>query len=316
MMDGILVVRRLNILAVRRFGQALLGSMLLLVCGAAQAEQQFESPEAAVEALIDAAKNNDKSQLLEILGPDGQDVVSSGDDVADRNARDRFLESYAEKSSFEAEGDDYTVLLLGADDWPFPIPIVKNEGKWEFDTEAGLEEILVRRIGRNELSAIESARAYVTAQQDYAALEVDGKSPPAYALRIVSNPGEKDGLYWPTEDGDSPSPLTEIIAEITDEGYELGDKPIPYHGYYFRILNGQGEGAKDGARDYVVDGRMTGGFALVVHPAEYGNSGIMTFIVNQDGVVFEKDFGPETEETVVEFDIFSPDETWTQAETP
>ena len=301
---------------VRHFGQALLGVTLLLACTAAHAEQQFESPEDAVEALIGAAQESDKSKLLEILGPYGKDVISSGDEVADRNARDRFLESYEEKYGFESEGEDSAVLVLGEDDWPFPIPIVKAEGKWQFDTEAGLEEILIRRVGRNELSAIESALAYVKAQQDYAALNVDGTSPSAYALRIVSSSGQKDGLYWPTETGESPSPLTEIFAEITDEGYEIGDKPIPRHGYYFRTLNSQGDGAKGGARDYVVDGRMTGGFALVAHPAAYGNSGIMTFMVNQDGVVLEKDLGLETEEVVSEFDAFAPDDTWMPVETP
>ncbi len=300
---------------VRHFGKVLLGAAFLLVCAAAHAEQQFESPEDAVEALIGAAKDRDKSKLLEILGPDGQDVISSGDEVADRNARDRFLESYEEKHGFESEGDDYAVLVLGKDDWPFPIPIVNADGKWQFDAEAGLEEILIRRIGRNELSAIESARAYVKAQQDYAALNVDGTSPPAYAQQIVSSPEKKDGLYWPTEAGGAPSPLTEIFAEIREEGYEPGDKPIPYHSYYFRVLNSQGDGAKGGASDYVVDGRMTGGFALVARPANYGNSGIMTFMVNQDGVVLEKDLGLETEDVVVEIDSFSPDETWTPAQT-
>lgn len=301
---------------VRHLGQALLGAAFLLVCQAAYAEEQFESPEDAVAALIGAAKERDKTKLLEILGPGGQDIISSGDEVADRNARDRFLESYDEKHGFESEGEDYAILVLGNDDWPFPIPIVKADGTWQFDTEAGREEILIRRIGRNELSAIGSAKAYVKAQQDYAALNVDGTSPPAYAMRIVSSPGKKDGLYWPTEAADTPSPLTVIFAEIRDEGYELGDKPIPYHGYYFRTLNSQGEGAKGGARDYVVEGRMTGGFALVAHPAEYGNSGIMTFMVNQDGVVLEKDLGLETEEAVFEIDRFSPDETWTPAQTP
>lgn len=308
MMDGVSMVRQ--------FGQALLTVALFMGCTAAHAEQRFDSPEAAVDALVGAAKNSDKGALLEILGPEGQDVISSGDDVADRNARDRFLESYEEKSGFETEGDDYVVLTIGNDDWPFPIPIVKEDEKWQFDTDAGLEEIILRRIGRNELSAISSALAYVKAQQDYAVLSVDGKSPAAYAQRIVSTPGQKDGLYWPAETDDTPSPLTEIIAEITDEGYELGDKPIPYHGYYFRILSSQGDGANGGSRDYVVDGRMTGGFALVAHPAAYGNSGIMTFMVNQDGVVLEKDLGLETESVVAEMDAFAPDETWTRAEQP
>lgn len=299
---------------VRHCGHALFVTMLLFVCPLAYAGQQFDSPEAAAEALVSAAKARDKSELMEILGPGARRVISSGDRVADRNARDKFIESYNEKHGFESDGDNRAVLVLGDDDWPFPIPIVKTEGKWEFDTEAGLEEILVRRIGENELSAIESARTYVKAQKDYAALEIDGKSPPAYAQRIVSSAGQKDGLYWPAEEGEKPSPLTEVFAEIREEGYEPGDAPTPYHGYYFRVLDRQGDAAKGGARDYVVDGRMTGGFALVAYPAEYGNAGIMTFLVNQDGVVFEKDLGPDTEQLVPGIDAFSPDETWREVE--
>lgn len=299
---------------VRRFGQALFGALLVCAVSPAHAAQQFDSPEAAVEALVSAAKASNRRELLDILGPGGRDVISSGDKVADRNARDKFVESYNEKHGFEPDGEDRTVLVLGDDDWPFPIPIVKNEGKWEFDTEAGLEEILVRRIGGNELSAIESAHVYVKAQNDYAALKVDGKSPPAYARRIVSSGGQRDGLYWPSKEGEAASPLTEVFAEIGEEGYEPGEAPIPYHGYYFRVLGRQGETAKGGARDYLVDGRMTGGFALVAYPAEYGNSGIMTFLVNQDGVVFEKDLGPDTQELVAGIDSFAPDETWKQVE--
>lgn len=284
----------------------------------AQAAQQFATPEAAIEALLTAARGGDKAKLLDILGPDGQSIISSGDAVADKNARKRFMEAFDKGHKLEAEDDDFVVLLLGADDWPFPIPVVKTEnGKWEFDTEAGLEEILIRRVGRNELSAIEAARLYVEAQKAYADLNIDGKSPPAYAQRIISRPGEKDGLFWLTEEGEDPSPLTEKFAEITEEGYEPdGVKPIPYHGYYFRILEAQGAGANGGAKDYVSDGRMSGGFALVAHPAQYGNSGIMTFIVNQDGVVLEKDLGEDTVEIVGEIEAFAPDETWQEAKTP
>ncbi len=298
--------------------RALLGAVALTLCVPAQAEEQFATPDAAIEALVAAARGSEKEKLLDILGTDGQSVISSGDAVADKNARESFMEAYDKGHKLEAEGDDFVVLLLGEDDWPFPIPVVKtDDGKWEFDTEAGLEEILIRRIGRNELSAIEAARLYVKAQEAYAALGVDGKSPPAYAQRIISQPGNKDGLFWPTGEGEDPSPLGEKFAEITDEGYEPdGVKPIPYHGYYFRILEAQGEGAKGGAKDYLVEGRMSGGFALIAHPAEYGNSGIMTFIVNQDGVVLEKDLGEETVETVSEIDTVAPDETWKPAETP
>lgn len=303
---------------VRRLGHALFGAALLLTCVPAQAEDQYESPEAAVEALIGAARAGDRDKLLEILGSDGEEVISSGDDVADKNARSRFMAAYDKSHKLETEGDDFAVLLLGDDDWPFPIPVVKTDGgKWEFDTEAGLEEILIRRIGRNELSAIEAARGYVDAQEKYAALDVDGKQPPAFAQRIVSTPGNKDGLFWPPKEGETQSPLAKKFAEIAEEGYAPdGVKPIPYHGYYFRILRSQGEGAEGGARDYVNDGRMTGGFALIAYPAEYGNSGIMTFIVSQDSVVLEKDLGDDTEEIASKIDSFSPDDTWEPAQTP
>ncbi len=309
MVDGMQVVRNI--------GRAVLGAVVLFVCSTAYAEQQFETPEAAIAALVAAAQDSDTTKLIEILGPKGEEVISSGDEVADRNARASFIAAYDKAHQIELEGDDFAILLIGEDDWPFPIPVVKDEGQWAFDTDLGLDEIIIRRIGRNELSAIESARIYVAAQDRYAALDVDGKSPPAYARRILSKPGQKDGLYWPTEDGETASPLTEKIAEVKAEGYEPGgDTPIPYHGYYFRVLDRQGEGADGGARDYVVDGRMTGGFGLVAHPASYGNSGIMTFMVNQDGVVLEKDLGPETPELVSKMDAFAPDDTWQAARTP
>lgn len=303
---------------VRHLSHALFGAALLVLGTPAWAEQQFDSPEAAVEALVEAAREDSTDKLLEILGPDGQDVISSGDEVADKNARKGFMAAYDKGHRFETEDDAFVVLLLGDDDWPFPIPVVKtDDGKWEFDTEAGLEEILIRRIGRNELSAIEAARGYVDAQEKYAALNPDGGTPPAYAQRIVSTPDKKDGLFWPTKEGEEESPLSRKFVEITEEGYEPdGIKPIPYHGYYFRILKSQGEEAEGGAQDYVVDGRMTGGFALIAFPAEYGNSGIMTFMVNRDSEVLEKDLGEDTLEIAGGIESFSPDETWEVAKTP
>lgn len=303
---------------VRQLSRAVFGVSLLVLCTQAQAAQQFDSADAAIEALVSAARGGDKEKLLEILGPEGQDVVSSGDEVADKNAREGFMEAYDKAHKLETEGDDFAVLLLGEDDWPFPIPVVKTEdGKWEFDTEGGMEEILIRRIGRNELSAIEAARGYIKAQEDYLALNPDGKTPPAYAQRIMSSPGQKDGLYWPTEEGAADSPLSKKFAEIIEEGYKPdGVNPIPYHGYYFRILKSQGEGAEGGARDYVEDGRMTGGYALIAFPAEYNNSGIMTFIVNQDSHVLEKDLGEDTVEIAGKIDTFAPDDSWEPAQTP
>lgn len=303
---------------VRQLCRAVFGLSLFVLCAQAQAAQQFDSADAAIEALVSAARAGDKEKLLEILGPEGQDVISSGDDVADKNARESFMEAYDKGHELETEGDDFVVLLLGDDDWPFPIPVVKTEdGKWEFDTEGGLEEILIRRIGRNELSAIEAARGYIKAQEDYLALNPDGGKPPAYAQRIMSTPGKKDGLYWPTQESERESPLSKKFAEIIAEGYKPdGINPIPYHGYYFRILKAQGKGAEGGARDYVEDGRMTGGYALIAFPAEYNNSGIMTFIVNQDSPVLEKDLGEDTVETASKIDTFAPDDTWQPAQTP
>ncbi|MEM8644219.1 MAG: DUF2950 domain-containing protein, partial [Pseudomonadota bacterium] len=310
LVNGMPIVRQLSV--------AVLGVSLIVFCTQARATEQFESPQAAIEALVAAARGEDKQKLLEILGPDGQDVISSGDDVADKNARESFMRAYDKHNELETEGDDFVVLLLGDDDWPFPIPVVKAyNGKWEFDTEGGLEEILIRRIGRNELLAIEAAQLYVKAQENYAALNPDGGSPAAYAQRFMSSPGTKDGLYWPTETGTDESPLSKKFIEITDEGYKPdGIKPIPYRGYFFRILKSQDEGAEGGARDYVEDGRMTGGFALIAYPAAYNNSGIMTFIVNQDSEVLEKDLGEDTEEIATKIESFSPDDTWEPAQTP
>ncbi|MBQ0817711.1 MAG: DUF2950 domain-containing protein [Methyloceanibacter sp.] len=292
------------------------GAVLLVGCTCETAQKQFDSPDAAVEALVSAAKDGNQKALLKILGPDGRDVISSGDKVADTGARKRFIAGYEKKHSLTPQGDDKNILIMGEKDWPFPIPIVSKDGKWEFDTAAGLEEILLRRIGRNELNAIQVELAYVAAQNDYAALDTDGYDPRLYAQRIVSSKGKKDGLYWPSGEGESQSPLGALFAEASAQGYKVGDKPIPYHGYVYRILKRQGPDAAGGAFDYVVDGNMIGGFALIARPAQYGNSGVMTFIVNHDGVVFQKDLGPDTPELAEGIDAFSPDSTWTKVELP
>ncbi len=296
-------------------GSSLAGALLLLASTAAHAQQAFETPDAAVEALVAAAKDGDKEKLLTILGPEGEAVIGSGDPVADANTRNAFVSAYEKKHSLTQQGEDTTILVLGEDDWPFPIPVVSNDGKWEFDTVAGEEEILLRRIGRNEIRAIQASRAYVDAQKNYAALDLDGRRPAAYAQRIVSAHGRKDGLYWPSADGAPESPLGTLFEEAAEEGYAIGGTPIPYHGYHFRILTQQGAGANGGAFDYVVDGRMIGGFGLIATPAAYGNSGVMTFMVNHDGVVYEKDLGDETETIASEIDSFDPDESWTKVET-
>jgi Protein of unknown function (DUF2950) len=281
----------------------------------ASAQEKFSTPEGAVDALVGAAKSGDAKAILEVLGPDGQAIVSSGDPVADRNTREAFVSAYDAKHAVEAEGNGTQTLIIGNDDWPFPIPLVNRAGEWQFDTGAGLDEILRRRVGRNELATIQVARAYVQAQNEYAALDPAGVGRGVYAQRIVSHPGKKDGLYWPTAEGQPPSPLGQLAAQASAEGYKAGSAPIPYHGYYYRILTRQGAGASGGTYDYLVKGKMRGGFALLAFPAEYGNSGIMTFIVNHDGIVFQKDLGPKTALLARKIESFAPDQTWTKVDT-
>jgi hypothetical protein len=292
----------------------LLTAALLGLSAPAFAQEQFGTPEAAVEALVAAARSGDGDAVLKVLGPDGKPIVSSGDPVADRNIRQDFVSAYDAKHAIEIEGDGTQTLIIGEDDWPLPIPLVNRGSEWQFDTKAGLDEVLRRRIGRNELSAIQVSLAYVQAQNEYAALDPAGLGRGVYAQRIVSHPGKKDGLYWPSAAGEEPSPLGELAAQAAAEGYKPGGTPIPYHGYYYRILTRQGPAASGGAYDYLAKGKMIGGFALVAYPAEYGNSGIMTFMVNQDGIVFQKDLGPRTTKLVRKINSFSPDDTWTRVD--
>ena len=292
----------------------LLTAALLGLSAPAFAQEQFGTPEAAVEALVAAARSGDGDAVLKVLGPDGKPIVSTGDPVADSNIRQDFVSAYDAKHAIEMEGDGTQTLIIGDDDWPFPIPLVSDAGRWQFDTKEGLDEILRRRIGRNELSAIEVARAYVQAQNEYASLDPAGLGRGVYAQRIVSRPGKKDGLYWPSGEGEEPSPLGDLAAQAAAEGYKTGSKPIPYHGYYYRILTRQGAGAPGGAYDYVAKGKMIGGFALIAYPAEYGNSGIITFMVNHDGTVWEKDLGLKTAKLAQKIESFTPDKTWTKGE--
>lgn len=280
----------------------------------AAAQEKFTTPEAAVDALIGAARSSDAKSIVAVLGPDGQAIVSSGDPVADRNTREAFISAYDAKHAIEAEGDGSQTLIIGNDDWPFPIPLVNKSGEWQFDAAAGRDEILRRRVGRDELATIQVAHAYVQAQNEYAALDPAGLGRGVYAQRIVSHPGKKDGLYWPTAEGQSPSPLGELAAQASAEGYKAGQTPIPYHGYYYRILKRQSASASGGAYDYLVNGKMRGGFAMIAFPAEYGNSGIMTFMVNHDGTVFQKDLGPKTDELARKIESYAPDQTWTTAD--
>jgi len=279
-----------------------------LLSSASQAQQAYSSPENAAAALVAAVKTGTKSAILKVLGNAGADIVESGDDVADAEMRQRFLSAYDARNSIRTEGNKKATLILGADDFPFPIPLVNNKAGWEFDTAAGRREILYRRIGRNELDAIQTSLAFVDAQNEYAEKDRTGEGAGVYAQNIVSSPGKKDGLFW--RDDSDPSPLGELAAQATAEGYKAGEQATPYHGYYFRILKAQGPDAPGGALNYVVKGKMIGGFALIAYPAEYGNSGVMTFMVNHAGTVYEKDLGTRTERIVRRIYWFDPDQTW------
>jgi DUF2950 family protein len=288
---------------------SLIAAVLAFAMGSvANAQQPFKTAEEAVDALVRAAKTDDRKGILTVLGRDGADIVSSGDPIADASARNRVIEAYDAKEQVVMEGTGKAVLIIGREDWPFPIPIIRKDSTWRFDTAAGREEILFRRIGRNELSAIQACLAYVDAQQEYAEQGVAGNG--VYAQRIVSRPGKKDGLYWPAQSSADESPLGELAAAAAAEGYRVGQQRAPYHGYYYKILTKQGRNVSGGALDYIVRGRMIGGFALVAYPAEYRNSGVMTFIVNHQGDVYEKDLGPNTARVAASMRAFNPDNTW------
>ncbi len=306
-----------------RFGLAMIAA-LMMSAGfyqspfAADAKQKtFKSPEEAAKAFINAVKGNDTKELLTILGPAGKEVISSGDEVAGKAWRDRFVKAYEEMNKLVNESDKKVILNVGNEEWPYPIPIVKKGENWFFDTKAGKEEILNRRIGRNELNAIQVCLAYVDAQREYLMEDRDENKLLEYAQKFMSDKGKKNGLYWEAKEGEQESPLGPLIAKAGVEGY-TGKRPIgkrnPYHGYHYKILKAQGKNALAGEYDYVVDGKMIGGFALVAYPDEYGNSGVMTFIVNQDGVVYEKNLGRETEKIARAMEKFDPDETWKKVE--
>jgi Protein of unknown function (DUF2950) len=293
----------------------LLGADLALAAPAAPKARAFTSPEEATKAFIGALRAGDTKALLAILGPDARPLLTSGDDVADREERERFLKAYDEAHRLEPDGDRAVVLHAGKDDWPFPIPLVKTGSTWRYDTRAGREEILSRRVGQNELSAIQTCLAYVDAQREYYERNPQGTALLQYAQRISSSKGKRDGLYWESATGE-PSPLGPLVAEAQHAGYAVGrssGKPIPYHGYYYRILTAQGLAAPGGAYDYLAHGQMIGGFALVAYPAQWGSSGVMTFIVNHEGVVYQKNLGPKTAEIAASMKTFNPDSTWKKA---
>jgi hypothetical protein len=278
----------------------------------AAAQESFKTPEAAADALASAARAGDRAAIIKVLGPEGADIASSGDPVADSDLRKRFVETYDAKHQVKMDGDAKATLIIGQEDFPVPLPLVRKGDAWQFDTAAGRAEILARRIGRNELAAIQSSLAYVDAQNDYAAKDRTGAGSGVYAQRIVSSAGKKDGLYWPTSAGDEQSPLGELVAQATRQGYRTGEGRTPFHGYYFKILTKQGPAARGGEANYIVNGKMIGGFGLVAYPADYRNSGVMTFMVNHDGVVFQKDLGPDTADLAERMTSFNPDQSWTK----
>lgn len=276
----------------------------------------YASPEKAVRGLYAAVKADDVGKLAAILGPGSESLVSSGDTVADAADRKSFLRLFEEKNRLERPTPRRAILIIGPRDYPFPIPLTKRGKVWRFDTRAGREEILNRRIGKNELNAIAVARAYVIAQREYASKDRDANGSMAFAQRLRSSPGKNDGLYWEVTTGEEESPFGPLTARATLEGYgkESAEPPNPYHGYYFKILKAQGEHAEGGAYDYVANGEMILGFALVAYPAQYGSSGIMTFIVNQCGVVFQKDLGKSTDDIALKMTRYDPDTSWHKVE--
>jgi len=284
---------------------------LLLTATAAHAAgaKTFGSPEEAVQALVAAARAGDGKRILDVLGPEATEIVSSGDAAVDKQARERFAAAYSEANKIVKPNESMALLLVGKDEWILPIPVVKDASGWHFDVAEGKEEILNRRVGRNELHAIQAVQAYVDAQREYYLRNPRKDKLLQYAQKFVSGKDRRDGLYFPVKSGEPASPLGPLFERI-GAGQEAG-KRVPYHGYYYRILTGQGAEARGGAYGYVAQGRMIGGFALVAWPAAYGNTGVMTFVVNQDGVVYQKDLGAGTVAAAAKITLFNPDKSWT-----
>jgi hypothetical protein len=278
----------------------------------------FASPEAAVSALVEAVRANDMAKLRSIFGTAGERVIVSGDSVADRQGRAAFVAAYDAGHRLETEGESRARLVIGAEAWPFPVPLVRQGAAWRFDAVAGGQELVNRRIGRNELLTIRTLLAMVEAQKDYFDRVKRGMGAGAYAQRFLSSAGAQDGLYWEAGPGMAVSPLGPLIDQAREEGYPGGTQrdgvQAPYHGYLFRILTGQGAKAPGGARDYLEGGRMAGGFAIVAWPARYGSTGVVTFLVNADGVVFQKDLGPATGRVAGAMTRFDPDVTWARVD--
>jgi hypothetical protein len=280
-----------------------------LTANAQQSGQKtFSSPEAASEALFTAARNNDEKAMLDILGDEAKQIVSSGDEAEDTESRANFVQKYQQMHRLVNEPDGTTTLYIGAENWPTPIPLVSKDHSWYFDTEAGEEQILFRRVGRNEVSAIRICQELVAAQKEYFSAQHHH-----YSARMLSAEGQHDGLYWKTAAGERESPIGPLLAQAVPNDGKVQNPngaPTPFRGYFFRLMTRQGKNCPDGAKNYIVDGKMTGGFAFVAYPAEYGSSGVMTFVVNQEGVVYQKDLGKKTEAHGREMKEYNPDSTW------
>jgi hypothetical protein len=278
--------------------------------------QTFASPDDAGNGLITAAKSGDPNAVIAVFGPDSKDIIFSGDPVQDKQIAGVFVHEYDLMHRWRKQPDESQILLLGADNFPFPIPLKKNAAaQWYFDAAAGREEILMRRIGRNELAVIDVCNALVDAEAEYFSMRHDDGSTHQFAAKFISDTGKQNGLYWDSSEGQPKSPLGPMAVYATNEGYNVKpDAHVPFHGYYFRMLTRQGSNTPGGAKDYVVNGKMTGGFAFVAYPAEYRNSGVMTFMINQDGVLLQKDLGTATAQTAAAMTEFNPDQSWTQVQ--
>lgn len=291
-------------------------ALLAAACASQPEQPGFETPDEAARQITQALRTEDLARAEEILGEGSNDLLYSGDEVADKNGRKEFVRLYDEKHRLEKVNDRTMTLCVGEIDWPMPIPIIRSGDVWIFDTPAGLEEILNRRIGKNELSTIQVCLAYCDAQCEYGIKDRDGDGVLEYAQKFRSSPGKQDGLYWKAGEGEPQSPLGEFAAQAVKEGYggnPEAEGPRPYHGYFYRILKSQGASAPAGAHDYMVRDDMVGGFALVAYPSEYGNSGVMSFIVNYEGKVFQKDLGEETSKVAEAMTKFDPDPSWQPA---
>lgn len=288
----------------------------LLFAGAANAADQktFATPEAAVQALVKASADENQEEMLAVYGDDAKELVYSGDTVQDVARMQRFVKAYKTKHEIVTKGENTRILQVGPNDWPLPIPLVNEGGKWRFDTASGKQELLFRRIGHNELGAIAACRGFIDSEKDYAAVGHDGLPAGIYASKLISDPGKQNGLYWETKEDEPASPMGPFLAKAGGEGYGASGvgEAQPYHGYLYRILLGQGAALKSGAKSYLSDGKLTGGVALVAYPAEYKVSGVMTFIISQRGVVHQKDLGENTAALAAAMTEYNPDSTWSK----